>query len=157
MWVTPESPGLAPAYAAADVSPVLGTGRWVLLASGRASDGPAVVIRQPGACLRVARLSPGQVLALPSAPYAYVHVTRGAVELAGCGPLAAGDAALVTAAAGQRIAVAPGQGPAAGADVDTDVNTDTDTGTGTGAAEVLVWEMQSSLFGPPPASTNDPT
>ena len=161
MWVAPESSGLPPAYAAADVSPVLGTGRWVALASGRPADRPAVAIRQPGACLRVARLTGSQSLALPSAPYAYVHVARGEVELEGCGALAAGDAALLTAAAGQRLTVAsprPGSGGELGAGSGADTGPDTGPGTGpdtspdiaadNGAAEVLVWEMHDSLFGP---------
>jgi quercetin 2,3-dioxygenase len=161
MWVAPASSGLPPAYAAADVSPVLGTGRWVALASGRPADQPAVAIRQPSACLRVARLSGSQSLALPSAPYAYVHVARGEVELEGCGALAAGDAALITDASGQRLTVAsprPGSDLGSGAErsavsgPDPGPGTGPDTGPGntadTGAAEVLVWEMRDSLFGP---------
>jgi quercetin 2,3-dioxygenase len=140
MWVAPASSGLPPAYAAADVSPVLGTGRWVALASGRPADQPAVAIRQPGACLRVARLSGSQSLALPSAPYAYVHVARGEVELEGCGALAAGDAALLTAVAGQRLTVAPNRAGSGG-------ESGVERGADTDAAEVLVWEMHDSLFG----------
>ena len=157
MWVAPASSGLPPAYAAADVSPVLGTGRWVALASGRPADQPAVAIRQPGACLRVARLSGSQSLTLPTAPYAYVHVARGEVELEGCGGLAAGDAALITDATGQRLTVArPGLDLGSGAERGAGSGFDTGTGPGTGrgntadtgAAEVLVWEMRDSLFGP---------
>jgi len=58
---------------------------------------------------------------LPDAPYLHVFVTRGSIEREATGPLAAGDAARITAGGGQRIdAIQP--------------------------SEVLVWEIHAALI-----------
>ena len=67
------------------------------------------------------RLAAGESVSLPTAPYVHFYVAKGTVDLEGAGTLNAGDAARVTAAAGQKV-----------------------TALG-GPAEVLVWEMHSTL------------
>ena len=125
MWLPTDAPGLTPAYARADVSAPLGAGGWVALAGGRAEDEPAVAIRQQAACLRAARLDGGSSLPLPAAPFVYLHVTRGAVTLDGCGDLHAGDAAMVGDSVGRLV-------------------------TAAAAAEVLAWEMRPGWPASPP-------
>jgi redox-sensitive bicupin YhaK (pirin superfamily) len=80
----------------------------------------AIRIRNRYAALHVARLSPGQTVTVPEAPFVHLFVARGAVALEGAGPLAEGDAVRFTASSGQRL-------------------------TATDASEVLVWEMHASL------------
>jgi redox-sensitive bicupin YhaK (pirin superfamily) len=84
-----------------------------------AEDRPAVRVRQRAACLQVARLEGDASLPLPAARFAYVHVARGRVRVAGTPALAAGDAVLLTNVEGQSVEAL-------------------------GAAEVLVWQMQSA-------------
>ena len=101
---------------------------WVLrgglvpVASGMAKhDGAAAIrIKQKDAALHAARLEPGQSVTLPAAPYLHLYVARGAVELEGAGPLAAGAAARITAGDGQRV-------------------------TATEPSEILAWEMHARL------------
>jgi redox-sensitive bicupin YhaK (pirin superfamily) len=70
--------------------------------------------------LYAARLPAGGEVSLPTAPYVHLYVARGAVELEGAGRLAAGDAARIVAAQGQRVRASE-------------------------AAEILVWEMHARL------------
>jgi hypothetical protein len=123
MWVPPDEPSLAPGYEQLDVTEALGSGELVTVASGRPGqcDAAAIPINQRDAALHAARLAAGQSLDLPAAPYLHLFVARGAVELAGGGRLATGDAARLT-------------------------GIDTLPVTAVEAAEVLVWEMHSSYL-----------
>jgi redox-sensitive bicupin YhaK (pirin superfamily) len=122
MWVRPDEPGLEPSYSQRDVSGLLGpgssagSGELVPLASG-GSDA-AVRIHAAGATLHVARLSAGQAVLLPQAPYLHLFVARGGVDLEGAGVLQEADAARLVADGGQRVSAS-------------------------GDAEVLVWEMHT--------------
>jgi quercetin 2,3-dioxygenase len=70
--------------------------------------------------LFAARLSGGESVDLPTAPFVHLYVARGAVSLEGAGALGTGDAARITAAEGQRV-------------------------TATEDAEILVWEMHAGV------------
>jgi quercetin 2,3-dioxygenase len=113
MWVLPSEIG-PPDYVQAEVEAALAAGGLVPLVSGR-GDAP-VRIRQRGATLYAARLTQGEQVVLPAAPYVHSYVTRGSVELEAVTVLGAGDAARVTGSDGCRVVTAD-------------------------AAEVLVWTM----------------
>ena len=115
MWVLPDTPSVAPSYDQLDVSAELDRGGLVPIASGRGHDA-AISIRQAGAVLWAARLSPGEAVQLPDAPFVHLYVARGAGDLEGAGALATGDAVRLTGAGGPAF-------------------------TSTAASEVLVWEM----------------
>ena len=125
MWLATDAPAEAPAYAVVDVSSALDEGGWVAVAGGEPGDGPAVLIRQPQACLQVARLAPDAALPLPFAASRFVHVTRGEVEVTGADRLRAGDSALMS-----------GMGGVEGTDMRSQR-----VGALGGAAEVLVWQL----------------
>ncbi|WP_371529380.1 pirin family protein [Streptomyces sp. NBC_01283] len=101
MWLSPLAPGGDPSYE---------------VVHGIADSTPYAV-PAAGALLHVRRLAPGERTAIPDAPFAYLHVVRGEVHVAG-ETLTPGDAARITSAEGLE-AVAGGEG----------------------AAELLVWEM----------------
>lgn len=133
MWLATDAPAEAPAYAVADVSSALDEGGWVVVAGGECGDGPAVRIRQPGACLQAARLAPGAALPLPPAAARFVHVTRGEVEVAGAEVLGAGDSVLMTGLM---------TGMEAGTEVGMEAGMQSSqVGALRGAAEVLVWQL----------------
>jgi hypothetical protein len=125
MWVVPDEAGIGPGYQQLDIGSELTPGRLVTVASGMPehSGETAIRIKQQDAALFAARLGAGDSLPLPTAPYVHLYVARGTVDLEGAGPLATGDAVRITAAEGQRVSAA--------AD-----------------AEILVWEMRSSLRTP---------
>jgi ferric-dicitrate binding protein FerR (iron transport regulator) len=78
-------------------------------------------VEPAGAILHVRRLRAGERTAVPPAPWAYVHVVRGAVLLdggSGGETVGAGDAARIAGGEGLEL-------------------------TAKDAAEVLVWEMQA--------------
>jgi redox-sensitive bicupin YhaK (pirin superfamily) len=122
MWVVPDESGIKPGYEQLEIDNELLTGGLVPVASGMVKhrDAAAIRIKNKHAALHVARLQPGQSVALPTAPYLHLFVPRGAVTLEGAGQLHTGDAVRFTATGGQRI-------------------------TATEAAEVLVWEMHATL------------
>ncbi|CAL9439841.1 pirin family protein [Streptomyces sp. NPDC057838] len=99
MWLAPLHPGGDPSYE---------------VVRGIADSTPYAV-PEAGAMLHVRRLQAGERTAVPDAAYAYVHVVRGRVRLAG-EELGAGDAARITGADG----------------LEADAVT---------RAELLVWEM----------------
>jgi quercetin 2,3-dioxygenase len=115
MWVM-SSEMAPPEYAQADVGAALAAGGLVPVVAGR-GDG-FLHIRQYGSTLYAARLTMGEQIALPAAPYAHIYVTWGAVELETT-PLGTGDAARITRWDGGLLQAAA-------------------------AAEVLVWAMASS-------------
>jgi quercetin 2,3-dioxygenase len=122
MWVIPDEQGIDPGYQQLEIESEMLAGGLVPVASGmdRHADAAAIRIRNRYAALHAARLSPGQSVSLPDAPFLHLFVPRGTVELEGAGVLGAGDAVRFTATGGQRL-------------------------TGVEAAEVLVWEMHATL------------
>ncbi len=89
MWVVPDTAGVKPGYAQSDVNDLLAEGGLVPVATGR-GDG-AISFQQAGASLYVGRLTAGERVDLPEAPFAHLFVARGDVELEGR-RLGAGDA-----------------------------------------------------------------
>jgi redox-sensitive bicupin YhaK (pirin superfamily) len=95
-WVRPATWGEPPAYAAAEVGADLtaadssggSSGGWVPLASGR-GDG-VLPLRNPGATLWVAAVTPGQRLVVPAAAYAHLFVAEGSVVMTAAGEGARG-------------------------------------------------------------------
>ncbi len=121
MWVLPDERGITPGYEQLEIEPERLAGGLVTVASGIPdhADDAAIRIANRYAALHAARLSPGQEVALPEAPFLHVFVPRGMVALEGAGELAEGDSVRLTATGGQRV-------------------------TGVTDAEVLVWEMHAS-------------
>jgi hypothetical protein len=123
MWVPSDAASLPPAYEQLDVTAELQRGELVTVASGRRRhrDAAAIRINQRDAALHAAQLPAGQSVELPEAPYVHLFVARGAVDLAGAGRLARGDAVRLTGADGLRVAAVE-------------------------PAELLVWEMHSGYL-----------
>ncbi len=119
MWVLPDENGITPGYEQSEINADALAGGLIPIASGRA-DAAAIRIHNKHAALHVARLSPGQSVELPQAPYLHVFVPVGSVELEGAGVLNVGDAVRFTATGGQRI-------------------------TAIDSAEILVWEMHAGV------------
>jgi quercetin 2,3-dioxygenase len=122
MWVVPDEPEVAPGYEQLELDPSDIQGGLAVVASGmtRHRDQAAIRIRNRYAALHVARLEPGQSVAVPDAPFVHVYVTRGRMDLEAEGSLDAGDAARLTAAGERRLGAAE-------------------------PSEVLIWEMHASL------------
>ncbi|WP_371405885.1 pirin family protein [Kribbella sp. NBC_00662] len=116
MWVRPDAFDLPPSYEQAELD--LTTGELVPVASGLAkhASSTAIHLNQPQAGMSVARLTPGQAIELPAAPYLHLFVATGTAELEGAGELGTADAVRLTDSGGRLVA-------------------------GPGGAEVLVWEM----------------
>ena len=122
MWVVPDETGVDPGYEQLDLNPSDVQGRLAVVASGmpRHHGQAAIRIRNRYAALHVARLEPGECVAVPDGPFAHVYLARGRLDLEAEGQLEAGDAARLTAAGERRLtAVEP--------------------------SEVLIWEMHASL------------
>lgn len=122
MWVVPDETGIEPGYQQLEIDDELLQGGLTTVASGMpAHQGhSAIAIKNRFAALHAARLSPGQEVALPDAPFVHLFVPRGSVTLEDAGPLAEGDAVRLTAAGQRRV-------------------------TATEPAEILVWEMHATL------------
>jgi quercetin 2,3-dioxygenase len=122
MWVVPDEGGITPGYEQLEIDDELLKGGLVPVASGMDAhrDAAAIRIKNRYAALYAARLSPGQSVELPQAPFVHLFVAEGDVALEGAGPLAAGDAVRITASGGQRV-------------------------TATVPSEVLVWEMHAAV------------
>lgn len=120
MWVVPDTPGIAPGYQQLDVNDRLAQGGLQLVAGGNGDEG-AIHIHQRDAAMWVGRLSDGETVTLPDAPFVHVFVARGAATL---GPdasaLAEGDAARLTEAGPVEL-------------------------TATTASEVIVWESSQRV------------
>jgi redox-sensitive bicupin YhaK (pirin superfamily) len=119
MWVAPDEAGIEPGYQQAEIDGGQLSGGLVTIASGIRDDA-AISIHNKSAALHVARLQPGDAIALPDAPFLHLFVPRGEVALEAAGPLHEGDAARFTGAGGQRV-------------------------TATEPTEILVWEMHADL------------
>ena len=119
MWVRPDEVDLDPTYQQAEVDDSLAAGELVPIASGlpKHATTAAIRINQRKAGLYAARLSPGQAIHLPRAPYVHLFVALGTITLEGAGDLGTADAARMVASDGQLVTAGPE------------------------GAEVLVWEM----------------
>ena len=120
MWVVPDDGGIQPGYQQLDVNTELDRGGLVPVASGMGDDA-AISIQQRHARLLAGRLTDGQAVTLPDAPFVHLFVARGSVTLEGAGTLSEGDAVRLTAADGPALTAGPD------------------------GAEVLVWEMRAAL------------
>ncbi len=117
MWLPPDTSGVEPAYAQADVTSALVAGDLVVVASGMPRHRDAAVsLGQRAAAMHVARPAAGQRVTLPGAPFVHLQVTSGSVHVEGTGALDDGDALRLTDEGG-RVVVAAAD------------------------AELLVWEM----------------
>lgn len=121
MWVLPDESGIDPGYEQLELPEERLAEGLVPVASGmdKHRDEAAIRIRNRYAALLAARLTPGQSVRLPDAPFLHLFVPRGSVTLEGAGPLATGDAVRFTATGGQTV-------------------------TATEDAEILVWEMHAT-------------
>ncbi|MDQ1683889.1 MAG: quercetin 2,3-dioxygenase [Frankiaceae bacterium] len=122
MWVVPDEQAIKPGYEQLEIGDELLRGRLVPVASGMAKhDGDtAIRIRNSYAALHAARLSTGDTIELPDAPYQHLFVARGRVSLEGAGELDTGDAVRLTGVGGNRVEASDD-------------------------AEVLLWEMHATL------------
>lgn len=122
MWVLPDENGIAPGYEQLEIADAALAGGLVTVASGmsRHENEAAIRIRNKYAALHASRLTAGQTVELPQAPYLHLFVPRGTVALEGAGELLNGDAVRLTASGGQKI-------------------------TALDDAEILVWEMRAGL------------
>ena len=121
MWVVPDTESVNPSYEQLDINPEIDKGGLVPIASGKGHH-TAIKIRQNGATLWGGRLKAGETVKVPEAAFAHVYVAKGAADLDGAGTLRAGDAVRLTGAGGPLLKADPKTG-----------------------AEVLIWEMASSL------------
>jgi redox-sensitive bicupin YhaK (pirin superfamily) len=122
MWIVPHEPGGDPGYQQHDIGADLDRGGLVTITSGMSGYDAAIGLRNPNAALHGARLSPGDAVDLPAAPYLHLFVPRGPVTVDGVGELYDGDAVRFTACDGRRV-------------------------TAAGPAEILAWQMHASLRG----------
>ena len=120
MWVQPDVAGIDPGYQQQAIADDELNGRLVPIASGIPGRDAAITIHNRSAALHVARLQPGDEVALPTAPYLHVYVARGGIHLEHT-ELHEGDAARLTASGGGVVAQEN--------------------------AELLVWEMHAALGG----------
>jgi quercetin 2,3-dioxygenase len=118
MWVVPDTAGVTPGYEQLDVNEALAKGGFVAVASGQGHHG-AITIHQRDAVMWVARMSPGETLAVPDAPFVHVFVARGSIGLQGS-DLNAGDEARLTDAGAVEV-------------------------TASTTAEVIVWESRRAV------------
>ena len=123
MWVVPDEARIQPGYEQLEIADELLRGGLVPVASGRPQhrDAAAIRIKQEHAALHASRMSPGQVVTLPDAPFVHLFVAVGSLELEGSGSLGTGDAARITADGGRGVTAGPD------------------------GAEILVWEMHARL------------
>lgn len=92
VWLRPDDPELAPAYARASAPAAPGSGLVRLVGEG----GP-LSVGVAGATLDVVRLDAGETVALPVAPRVHAFLTTGALLRSSLAePLAAGDTMCVT-------------------------------------------------------------
>ncbi|OBF19330.1 pirin family protein [Mycobacterium kubicae] len=122
MWVIPDTSGLDPGYQQHEIPDTVLTNGLTTIASGIPGHDAAIFLHNRGAALHAARLAPGAVVDLPTAPYLHLFVPRGRVTLDGVGELGTGDAVRFADADAPRL-------------------------TARESAEVLVWEMHQKLGG----------
>lgn len=126
-WVLPGATGVEPDYEQRDVGESLAGGELTTIASGLDCHAGADVVRihQRDAALHAAWLRADRPVALPTAPYVHLFVTRGtvAVDL--------GNRRRLTLRAGDALRIT-------GADDSQGVRAEL-------SAEILVWEMHASV------------
>src|SRR4051794_16495137 len=105
MWVVPDTDGIEPGYEQLEIADQTLRSGLVPVASGMPQhEGEAAIrIKNRDAALYAARLTVGQSVQLPDAPYIHLFVPRGSVELEGAGPLLEGDAVRFTGTGGHRV------------------------------------------------------
>jgi hypothetical protein len=102
VWLTPDSPDLAPTYARAAVAAAPGDGLVRVVGEG----GP-LAVGVAGAALDVVRLAAGERVTLPEAAKVHAFVTTGALLRSSLAePLSAGDAFCMTDAAAYEVTAA---------------------------------------------------
>ncbi|MEM9655773.1 MAG: pirin family protein [Actinomycetota bacterium] len=106
MWVAPDTESVDPSYQQLDINDQLAGGELVPIASGQGHDA-AISIRQRDAVLWGARLQPGRRTMVPDAPFAYLFVARGTVDLEANGMLETGDAARLASTGAMDIVAGP--------------------------------------------------
>ena len=119
MWIPPDADGRVPSYAELDVRDELASGELVCVASGMPHT-YGVRIGNRYAALHVARLAPGQSIAVPDAPFGHVFVADGSAAFEDVGDLAQGDAVRLTSTGGHRV-------------------------TASTASEIMIWEMHATF------------
>lgn len=100
MWLRLTEPAGPPAFAWVDGLP--GSGLVAV-----AGPGAALPLRQRGASLYLARLAPGESVALAPSEHLHVYAVDGETDLAGVGPLGPGDAARLVGEAARLSARTP--------------------------------------------------
>ncbi|MFA9566301.1 MAG: pirin family protein [Acidimicrobiales bacterium] len=106
MWVVPDTASIDPSYEQLDINDQLAGGGLVPIASGRGHDA-AISIRQRDAVLWGARLSAGERVQVPNAPFGHVFIARGSAELEAHGRLSTGDAARLVEVDGPALVAGP--------------------------------------------------
>ncbi len=94
MWVLPDRRGVEPSYEQVDVSDQLARGGLVRIADGVGDA--ALHINQRDAVLLAGRLTEGEPVDVPDAPFVHVFVASGHAVLGDDHELAVGDAARLT-------------------------------------------------------------
>lgn len=122
MWVVPDEAGITPSYQQHEIGAQLLQGKLVPIASGRPGHEAPIALHNRNAVLHGTRMSTGDAVALPHAPFLHLFVARGGVACEGVGNLREGDAVRFTDDGGRRV-------------------------TATEPAELLVWEMHARLGG----------
>ncbi|NDE79465.1 MAG: pirin family protein [Actinobacteria bacterium] len=122
MWVVPDESGIDPGYEQVELDSSHLSGRLAVVASGMEQhrDRTAIRIRNRFAALHVARLSPGESVVVPDAPFSHVFIPRGEVDMEVAGALTAGDAVRLTGQGGHRI-------------------------TALSSSEIMIWEMHAAI------------
>ena len=106
MWVLPDTEAIDPGYQQLDINDQLAGGGLVPIASGQGHDA-AISIQQRDAVLWGGRLTAGERVEVPEAPFGHVFVARGSLELEAHGVLATGDAARLTGVDGPSLIAGP--------------------------------------------------
>jgi len=106
MWVLPDTEAVDPGYQQLDINDQLAGGGLVPIASGQGHDA-AISIQQRDAVLWGGRLSPGERVEVPGAPFGHVFIARGSGELESAGALATGDAVRLTGADEPTLTAGP--------------------------------------------------
>lgn len=120
MWVIPDEQSIVPSYEQREIDADLMTGALTPVASGMPDHDSAIRIRNRYAALYAARMTPGQSVVLPEAPFLHLFMPYGTVDLEGAGRLTSGDAVRFTSTGGMKVtAVEP--------------------------SEILVWEMHATI------------
>src|SRR3954451_10884238 len=82
MWVMPDEQRITPGYEQLDIGAELARGGLVAGASGRGDDA-AITISQRDAALSAGRMTAGESVSLPAAPYVHLYVAKGDISLEG--------------------------------------------------------------------------